>query len=629
MLWAGAAPARAQGVAETAVTRADDAFGLSLGRESIGLYSSRDVRGFSAVDAGNVRLDGLYFDAVALPSRRLQRSSAIRVGIAAQGHPFPAPTGVVDFALRRPGNEPKASIYVSADSLHTRSGELDAEVPVVRDTLGVGFGLASFRENFHDGTSDRLRSAALVVRWRPTPAFELLPFWSRLDTLDAQAAPLYITAGGELPPPLPRQQFDGPDWARSRTSARNVGGIARWTPSDAWEVRAGLFRSSSIAPIGFANLYVGLTPDGRARQWIIVDPPASHVSTSGELRVSHVFADGERRHRTIVSLRSRTRERLYGGSAEIDLGEVRIAQPQTAPRPAFGFGERERDRIGQRTLGIAHEVAWKDLAQLSLGIQRTGYTKRVALADGTALRSHSSPYLASAAGSVQATPDLAFYAGYAGGLEDSGSAPDSAVNRNEPLPAIRTRQLDAGLRWTPNRSMKLVAGVFDLRKPYYQLDAAQRYALLGTNSNRGVEISLSGAATPQLDVVAGVVLSAPRVSGPVVDSGLIGREPVDKPRVRLVSNLEWRPSWLAELSLEAGITHVARRAATTDNAVHVQGRTLLDVGARYATRIAGWPARWQLSVTNVGDAGGVELYGAGVYGSTPGTAMQLGLAIDL
>src|SRR5207245_3996795 len=47
-------------------------FGLRLGLESIGLYGPGGVRGFNPQSAGNVRIDGLYFDQ--------QRSEERRVG---------------------------------------------------------------------------------------------------------------------------------------------------------------------------------------------------------------------------------------------------------------------------------------------------------------------------------------------------------------------------------------------------------------------------------------------------------------------------------------------------------------------------------------------------------------------
>ena len=54
--------ANAQHAADNAVTAADDAFRLTLGLESIGMYSPGQIRGFSPKSAGNLRVDGLYFD---------------------------------------------------------------------------------------------------------------------------------------------------------------------------------------------------------------------------------------------------------------------------------------------------------------------------------------------------------------------------------------------------------------------------------------------------------------------------------------------------------------------------------------------------------------------------------------
>ncbi len=51
--------ATAQRADENAVEAADDAFGTSVGNEKIGLYSASDVRGFSPVNAGNIRIEGL------------------------------------------------------------------------------------------------------------------------------------------------------------------------------------------------------------------------------------------------------------------------------------------------------------------------------------------------------------------------------------------------------------------------------------------------------------------------------------------------------------------------------------------------------------------------------------------
>src|SRR5215831_4926924 len=87
---------------EDAVAEALDAFGTTVGRQEIGLYSAESARGFSPTQAGNLRIDGLYFDELNFgrPVNAIVRGSSVHVGIAAQGYQFPAPTGVVDYQLR-------------------------------------------------------------------------------------------------------------------------------------------------------------------------------------------------------------------------------------------------------------------------------------------------------------------------------------------------------------------------------------------------------------------------------------------------------------------------------------------------------------------------------------------------
>src|SRR5579884_1219768 len=101
---------------ENAVTQAEDAFGFSVGRESLGIYSSTNVRGFSPVAAGNLRIDGLYFDQQWGLSGTILGSASIKVGLSAQGYAFAAPSGIVDQALRIPGDKAGASVVANWDS---------------------------------------------------------------------------------------------------------------------------------------------------------------------------------------------------------------------------------------------------------------------------------------------------------------------------------------------------------------------------------------------------------------------------------------------------------------------------------------------------------------------------------
>ena len=74
-------PVRAQHAADDPVASANDAFGLTLGLESIGMYSPGGVRGFNPQTAGNVRIDGLYFDQQGALSSRSVDGSTISIDV--------------------------------------------------------------------------------------------------------------------------------------------------------------------------------------------------------------------------------------------------------------------------------------------------------------------------------------------------------------------------------------------------------------------------------------------------------------------------------------------------------------------------------------------------------------------
>ena len=85
-----ALPAAAQRADDNAVTAASDAFGVTVGLQTIGLYGPLNVRGFNPAQAENLRIEGLYYDQQITSSNPfLFNRSDVKVGIAAQSYSFP------------------------------------------------------------------------------------------------------------------------------------------------------------------------------------------------------------------------------------------------------------------------------------------------------------------------------------------------------------------------------------------------------------------------------------------------------------------------------------------------------------------------------------------------------------
>lgn len=620
--------ATGQRAAENAVRSAGDAFGTSIGRETIGLYNSSNVRGFSPTAAGNIRIDDMYFDQVWGLNSRLRRTTNIRVGLSALGIPFPAPTGIVDYGFRKPGDAAALSALVSGNQWGSAALEVDAVLPVAAGKLSVGLGGAVDRNSYYNATYAAFYQFAISARFTPTDAIEIVPFAIRSHGVD-DTGPVYVPAGSFLPPTIKRRQFIGPEWARYRGTAVNYGTLSTFRLADTWTLRGGIFRSYFDDRRSFSNLLVDLQRDGSANQLIIADPPIKLASTSGELRLSHSIDDGPRRHLIHTSVRARAGDRRFDGSEFIDLGPTTINGPVTAPRPQFNFTDQQRDRVRQWTAGIAYEGRWQGVGELSIGVQKTNYRKRIGLPDRDPVSTEASPFLFNVTAAAEITPRLVAYAGYVTGLEESGIAPDNAANRNEALPAIKTSQRDAGLRYAITPDFKLVAGVFDIRKPYFNLDDGNRFTLLGDMVNQGIEASIAGAVTPRLSIVAGTVLLRPRVTGEGVALGRVGPRPVGAINRRIEFNADWRPPQLPGVSFDISASHRSAETATRDNRVAIPARTIVDIGGRYAFRIGGNAATLRVAVSNIFDVQGFELRGAGAYDIVENRLLSAYLTVDI
>ncbi len=613
---------------ENAVRRADDAFGTSIGRETIGLYSAGSVRGFSANAAGNARIDGLYYDPVWTPPPRIRSSTDIRVGLSAQGFPFPAPTGVVDYALRTPGREPVLTGFTSIDSYGSAAFEVDGVFPL-GETLAVGGGVGLYRNAFYNGTAGKQHVQGVTARWEPVPGIRLLPFWSQSHAYDDEFGPIYVPAGAYLPPHPPRRRFFGPQRPHYRSNAMIEGVIGDLRFASDWRLQVALIRSRIDDKSTLTNLFADVAPDGTGRQLLLVDPPNRLVSTSGEVRLSRSFRDGPRLHTVHANLRGRIRQDEYGGFAAVDLGPSFIGRPIPPVDGPFAFGPQTRDRIRQGVAGLAYEVRWSGVGTLNLGIQKTGYEKRIRQPDLAPAFNRARPWLYNAGAAVPLGKRLIAYGGYSKGLEESGVAPDNAANRNEAVPAIQTSQRDAGLHWAIAPLLKLILGVFDVRKPYFDLDEHDVFRLLGNVRHQGVETSISGAITPRLDIVAGGVFLRARVTGDSVRLGRVGSHPLGQPARNLQLNLDWRPSYLVGLSLEASVQHLSRRPARSDNSLYLSGRTLADLGARYQFQLGRSDMTARVRVSNVFNTYGFDLRGSGAYDLIPGRVGYASLAVDL
>jgi iron complex outermembrane recepter protein len=621
--------AHAQRADDNAVKSADDAFGNTVGSEDIGLYVPFEVRGFSAVDAGNVRLDGLYFDRQTDPSHLLVPSSTMRVGISAQGYLLPAPTGIVDYQLTRAGEQLRISPVAGYGPFDASFAEVEVEVPIVPERFGVAGGFSLFEDAFESGADERGWAVAVAPRWRPTQSIEIIPFYSRVTINDSEADPRVFVAGAYLPPEVERNHFYGQSWADNESVGTNYGAVANVELAPDWTVNAGVFRSQFDAGASFADLYLNTSRDGFAEHLMIADRDQKFASTSGELRISRRLAAGGRDHAFYYSLRGRDQRRRYGGSDVEDLGDARIGERVTLPEPQFEFGPQIHDEVTQWTHAVAYRGRWSELVELTLGLQKTRYEKQVTTPGVAAVQlGEDEPWLYNAGVALHASERLAWYASYSTGLEEGGVAPENASNKNAAPPAIRTRQWDAGFRYAFTPALTAVVGVFEIQKPYFGLDDASLFRELGEQQHRGLEFSVAGELLKGLNVVVGTMLLEPRVTGEEVASGRIGKIPVAQTERVTIVNADYQLPWLPAVSIDATVTSVDDRMASSNNQLSIPARSVPDLGARYRFQIGRAPTTIRFHFGNVTDKFGWRTSQSEVFVTNAPRRFSISIAAD-
>jgi iron complex outermembrane receptor protein len=614
----------AQHASDDPLATANDAFGLTLGLESIGLYGPGLVRGFNPQTAGNVRIDGLYFDQQGALSNRVVEGSTIRIGVSEIGYAFPAPTGIVDYDLRHPGGStPSATVVASAGPFQAKGLSVDGNLPLISGALQLPIG-ASLQSSTQTaaGTTDpgytsTVANVGATPQWKPNDWLTFRGIIDWTQTTHAKTLPFVFTAGDYLPPETPRGYY-GQDWAEGRSRSENYGGIVTARLNTHWALAAGLFRSIADAPVSYEDLYLNTLPTGSAEQFMVGNPDQKTSSTSGEARLTGRFGTGSWRHDVVFLARGRDTLALYGGSDVVDVGPAFIDQGIRVLEPKFGYTARTQDRTELRSAGVAYRAQWQGHGDFAVGVQKENYEKNVSSPGLPPARLAAHPLRAYGNAALALGDRVTAYTGYTQGLEDSGAVPSVAANRGTILPDARTWQTDAGFLFLLTSKLKLIAGVFEIQKPYFNFDTNNVDRQLGLQRARGVELSLSGEVVPNLNVAVAALLGEVTITGANLAAAGVGTTAFGQPHNQGTINANYKFPWLPALSADITVLHFGTSPASVDDVAQLPAQTVLLVGGRYRFNLWGAPATLRVQVRNATNFYFWDMgYSPGFYQSPP------------
>ncbi|MEM6649127.1 MAG: TonB-dependent receptor [Pseudomonadota bacterium] len=620
-------PAYAQRADENAVLAADDAFGVSVGDEAIGFYDRFNVRGFSPTDAGNLRIEGLAIDLQTGLGDRLVGSTTIRVGLSAQGYLLPAPTGIADFSLRRVGDRPTQSFVFERSGFGGYDVQADFQKRLAEGAVELTFGAATTQREGQDGTVDIESDFGGTVRFQPSAKVDMTVFGNLEAVEQDERFVLYFPAGPTEPPKVERRKFVGQSWTSIQSTNYNIGFISKYQPAIA-DFQLGVFRSVSEGDQQTGPFFTNIQANGFAEKSAFLGPSTESASTSLEARAARKFIEGNRQHTFTANIRARERDQRFGGTTGIDLGTGFIEVRDFVPKPDVSFGPQTTENVEQITYGASYNLKWINVGELNLGIQQSDYTRTIIDPERGEIEGTEEPLLYNVTGSVELQPWLTAYGGVVKGFEEGPVAPSNAVNRNLAPPAIETEQADLGVRVALG-PLTGVAGVFQIERPFFGVDDVDVFRQRGDVTNRGVELSLAGAVTREVQMVLGTVLIDSKLSGDAVANGELSEDPIAAIRRVTTVDLDYQPEKLPGWSFDLSVNSRGEQNGDEQGQFVIDPRTIVDIGSRRQFVYGDRTLVIRSQINNLFDTYGWEVWESGAFVYETPRSFSISLRADL
>jgi iron complex outermembrane recepter protein len=144
--------------------------------------------------------------------------------------------------------------------------------------------------------------------------------------------------------------------------------------------------------------------------------------------------------------------------------------------------------------------------------------------------------------------------------------------------------------------------VYELQKPYFNLDNSGIDRELGVQRARGFELSISGQQIEHFDINIGVLAAKVNVVGPNLAADGVGPIAVGQPRLQYVANVNYTVPFWPVLSFDLAATHFGRQPASVDNGLYTPAVTWLNVGGRYKFTLFGKNSALRVQIQNAPDS---------------------------
>ncbi|MDO4725111.1 MAG: TonB-dependent siderophore receptor [Comamonadaceae bacterium] len=584
------------------MARSDPAVFLSgIPGEHLESYS---IRGFG-MDAGDVSVDGLagMGSAYRNLAERFERIEVLRGPSAMLGGMPPKGSvgGAVNLVPKRAGSAPLTRLTVGLQSDAHGRAHLDLGRRFGAEQQ-LGLRLNAMGRSGETAVETQKKTGhlgSLALDWRGQRARVFADLYATGDRLSGMTRGLALAPGVGVPRPPRATVSWNPPWAFYDAAARGAMLRGEFDVSERLSAWAAAGRSSSgletmmglptlLDAAGSMRLTFGGVDERITRQ-------SADAGLKGRLQtggIGHEFALNVTHLDERIALDGfRLRESWMSN----------IYHPSWGPRLPSPMQALGRTETRLRSMGLADTLSFMNgRLQLTLGLRRQQVvTERFNAATGAALgqRYDASATSPAAAVLLKLGGRVSLYANAMQGLSQGAIAPATAANAGEVFAPYKSRQKEVGLKLDQG-ALAHTLSLYQIERPSSYVDPVSNvFSFGGLQRNRGVEWSLVGEPARGWRLMGGIAYAQARVLKAAVADHQ-GKQAAGQPKWQAKLGAQWDVAALPGLTLSAHANYTSRQYLSADNALSIPGRTVFDLGARYATRLASHPLTLRASVAN-------------------------------
>lgn len=575
------------------------------------------IRGIPIDNRTSYRLNGALpvNNLIEMPMEDKERVEALK-GSSALYYGFTSPAGIINMVTKRARDKPIDQFTLSTDSNGQVVGALDVGRRFGEDNrYGLRVNVASGK--LQAAADDQSGSRSLVAAafdWRLSDRLSLKLDYENFSKRLVENASIALLPAVNNQIPLPRipdsSKLISGTWAKSKASSENMLGRLDWTLSDTWAAvfewgRAETDRDArSFTSMQKYNIATGA---GTLNESIARGQKYINNNARAEIdgRVQTGFLDHELSFGAMQNLRNQNNPTQQTYSIAQNM-----YNPVVLPPAYYTITPTYRPQdISDRGVYVFDRIRIGEDWQILAGARRTKYHNA---STGSPLYEveKTSP---SVGVIYKFREDTSIYANYIEGLEETGTAPITAVNSGVVLSPAVSKQKELGVRSEVISGITVSASLFEIERGSAYLNTSNVYVLDGRTHYQGIDFSANGELTPEWSIYASALFLDAELRK-AQNTALIGKKPENTPDTTASLFADYHPEALAGWSFNAGVYYMAKRAINNLNQGYIPDYALFNAGARYTTEWFEKKVTLQLNVENLTDKSYWSAVGSGYLG---------------